>query len=391
MEFLFKFAALPDDAALLGDLDAAAARLAGKLTRLDLDAAGVSDYIKRYARAHVAHLRQTLQRYTYLLAWALTGQDTPPADLAILDYGGGCGILSMLAKEAGLGTVVYTDIYDVSCRDARTLARAVGCEAEHYVEGDINTIIGFAQKNRLRCDAVVSYDVLEHIYDVEAFLRRLGALSSGRLTAVLASAANPVNPKVVRRLQAGHREREFNDRERTEGHKERDALRAYLSARKEIIAQHAPALSPEEVDRLASATRELIKADIEACVDAYVATGRIPRQPGHPTNTCDPYTGNWAEHLMDLDVLTRALAESGFRVRVLGGYHTDTEAAVIGRRKRFERLFQNLLVSGLGRRGLRFAPFFTLYATRTAPVLDAERAGGTGNPPADAHREAQRP
>jgi len=391
MDFIFRFATLPGDAALLARLDAAAARLAGKLTRLDLDAVGVSDYIKRYARAHIAHLRQTLQRYTYLLAWALADQDGAPGDLTVLDYGGGCGILSMLAKETGFGTVVYSDIYDVSCRDARLFARAAGCEAEHYVEGDIEAVIAWAQKSSIRCDAIVSYDVLEHIYDVEAFLRRLGALSPGRLTAVLASAANPANPKVVRRLMATHRERELKDREKTEGHKQRDSLRAYLSARRKIIAQHAPSLSPEEVDRLASATRELIKADIEACVDAYVATGRIPRQPAHPTNTCDPYTGNWAEHLMDLDGLTRALAESGFRVRVLGGYHTDTEAAVIGHRKRFERLLQNLLVSALGRRGLRFAPFFTLYATRTAPILDAERTSGTGSPPANANRETKRP
>jgi hypothetical protein len=46
---------------------------------------------------------------------------------------------------------------------------------------------------------------------------------------------------------------------------------------------------------LAKKTRGLMKDDIEKLVEEYIASGKITYQPDHPTNTCDPYTGNWAD------------------------------------------------------------------------------------------------
>ena len=47
----------------------------------------------------------------------------------------------------------------------------------------------------------------------------------------------------------------------------------------------------------------------------------LPAAPVHPTNTCDPRTGNWAEHLMDLGTLRKKLAARGFESRILTGYY----------------------------------------------------------------------
>ena len=44
----------------------------------------------------------------------------------------------------------------------------------------------------------MSYDVLEHIYDVEGFLTNAGELTDGPLTLFMSSEANIYNPRNVR-------------------------------------------------------------------------------------------------------------------------------------------------------------------------------------------------
>ncbi|MBA7485996.1 hypothetical protein ES707_21548 [subsurface metagenome] len=63
-----------------------------------------------------------------------------------LDYGSGSGMLYLLAKQLGIGTVVYNDIYDVSCHDAKIIAKSIGNEADYYVQGNIDDVIIFFRK-----------------------------------------------------------------------------------------------------------------------------------------------------------------------------------------------------------------------------------------------------
>lgn len=108
-------------------------------------------------------------------------------------------------------------------------------------------------------------------------------------------------------------------RPREWGHKERDTLEAYFSARKKIISTYAPELKPEEVEYLAHSTRGLRQDDIQRSVDEYRQTGRISYKIDDPTNTCDPYTGNWCEHLIDFCWLTQVVREAGFSAEILPG------------------------------------------------------------------------
>jgi hypothetical protein len=62
-----------------------------------------------------------------------------------------------------------------------------------------------------------------------------------------------------------------------------------------------------------------IKKDIEKCVDEFYLKGSISYHINHPTNTCDPYTGNWAEHLMDYKWLRQIIKNSGFSVEIMTG------------------------------------------------------------------------
>ena len=57
-------------------------------------------------------------------------------------------------------------------------------------------------------------------------------------------------------------------------------------------------LPSRDLECLARQTRGLNRTDIERAVQSFLETCRMP-MPRHPTNTCDPYTGNWQEQLID--------------------------------------------------------------------------------------------
>src|SRR5207302_7833311 len=124
------------------------------------------------------------------------------AELTLLDHGGGSGVMSLFALELGVGTVVYNDIYDVSCADATRLAQAVDLRLEHSVCGDVDAIVSYLEENGIELNAAVSYDVLEHIYDIPGFLRAFAAapISERFFRMVFASSANIKNRRYLRNM-----------------------------------------------------------------------------------------------------------------------------------------------------------------------------------------------
>jgi len=360
MEFFYKNARLPKDDKILRAVNAAASRLFLKLNNLDINQLEVSDHTKVCLGNHIQSLKNRLMKFTYILSWAVANRDIPLNQFVLVDYGGGSGILSLLAKEYGIGTVIYTDIYDVSCKDAENIGQAINNPADYYVPGDIDELLFYIKNQQITCHALASYDVIEHIYDIEPYLKKLSKISDKDFVVVMGSGANPLNPLVARSLMKQHKLIEYLNREDKPGHKQRDILKAYYDVRREIISKYAPKLSPDEVERLTKATRGLIAQDIKHCVDVYLESGKICRQPDHPTNTCDPYTGNWAEHLMDIRMLKQVLVNNGFIVKILAGYYGGGSPL-----KRIVACWLNLLIFLLGDQiGLWFAPFYTIYASK---------------------------
>lgn len=358
MKYLYDNAKLPGDPSLLEKINLAAERLHQKLMKLDLKHSGVSDYNQRYLGDKLANPIVTFQLYTYLLILALVGNKVPLRKFGFVDYGGGFGLLSLLAKELGIGRVVYNDIYDVSCNDLRILSKEMDIAIDNYVCGDIDELINYLQDESLTINAISSYDVIEHIYDIEAYLRKLHLLPADRLRVVFGCGANIKNPLIRRELRKTHLEAEYKNREKKWGHKERDSLRSYLEMRKKIVREYNSALSENMVQRIAESTRGLMRDDIEKSVDEYRTTGRISYKPDHPTNTCDPNTGNWAEHLMEIEWLSNILRDEGFQVKILAGYWGYSDNL-------YKRLIKNLLNIGprlLRKNGLFFSSYYIVYA-----------------------------
>jgi len=361
-----------NDKQLQDQLTLAQSRLQDKLLNLDVTSLQLSEYNQRYLGIKISSLKGTLSLYSRLLYLALNNTQLSPKTSVLVDYGGGSGVISLLAAEMGVGTVIYNDIYDVSCKDVGILSNALGLPLDHIVCGDVDELMSYLQGNSISINAIVSYDVLEHIYDVETHFRKLGRLTGSRFRIVYASGANIENPRYVRSVKKKQLESEYETRDKKSGHKERDSLQAFLEIRKNMVSAYAPDLSFEVVEHLARSTRGLIQADIEKCVDEFRSKGCITYHIDHPTNTCDPYTGNWCEHLMEFEWLERTIKNSGFSVEIIAGRYTSGGSLL----KRSVKTFLNAMLKILGRRGMYIAPYYVVYGecAEQCAALDGDSA-----------------
>src|SRR5205809_3436273 len=114
-------------------MDNAIGALFLKLKKLDPLPNDVSEYNKKYLLRYIDNYTFYMGLYRQLFKKAIAKLTKPIADSVFVDYGGGCGMLSYLAKEIGFRTVVYNDIYPVSVSDVRILAKNLNIGIDHYI------------------------------------------------------------------------------------------------------------------------------------------------------------------------------------------------------------------------------------------------------------------
>lgn len=339
-------------------IEEAKKRLKVKLQTLDLNSLKVSNYNKKYFGGYLNHLDNILDIYSYLLSLCNITKNS-----VILDYGGGSGLLSLLNKEIG-ATTLYSDIYDVSCHDAEVIAEAIGNKADHYVCGDINNVIEYLKCNKINCNIVISYDVIEHIYNIEDFFNNMQYITDKSLIIVMASNANSLNPVINKRLMKSQIIVENEDRPYSTGHKERDNNRAFRNIRKEMIIRECVlnniTFNDDILSIMIENTRGMIEEDIKECIKTYITSGVIPNKILHPTNTCDPYTGNWSERLMNPYHLKDLLNKFGFKSMIVNGYYVYDSALF----KNCMHSILNVCINMLGPYGIRLAPYYIIYGKK---------------------------
>lgn len=343
-------------------LNNAADRLGKKLNQLKIAELAISQYNAQYlAHDHLNNLTSTLQKYVYILGSCIQSTQLPINEITFLEYGGGIGILSLLAREVGVKSVLYNDIYNISVQDAQNIATHLGLTANHYIPGDIDDVINYLKNNNIACHAVGSYDVIEHVYDIDVFLKKLSSLSKAKnFTLFMSSGANTLNPRIKNKLIKHHHEHEYQTRQTTSGHKQRDCLEGFLSVRRNIIKEYAPALSNAELNHLAQATRGKIKNDIHTTIDTYKKNKLLPAIP-ITSDTCDPHTGNWSEHLLDPYHLKNILYKQGLDAQVLCGYYGHQSRTI---KKYVCNLFNACITFAPTTLALRLAPFYTIYGKK---------------------------
>lgn len=360
MQYIYNAKSLPPiRREQLRTLDDAATRLARKIAAMDIAQLPLSEYGKENVGEFQRKAVETIKKYVHILAW-LRFPESADAPAMFVDYGGGHGLLGVLAKEAGFPNVIYNDIFSGCADDARQLARHLGCEADAYVVGDIHAVAESLKASPPATGAIASINVIEHIYDMDDFLKTAASLTRGAMTMVLSTSANPLNPSVARRHYRQHNEWEFTDGPHESSYP-MDTLRAFRDVRRDLIKEAAPGLATADVEALTVRTRGLHKADIQKAVKHFQATGQMPPQPKHPTNTCDPLTGSWQERLLDIDDVRATLGTCGFGVRVMGGYYAAHDG---GAGKKAVARLLNHGISLLGSQGARLAPCIMFHAAR---------------------------
>ena len=212
-------------------------------------------------------------------------------------------------------------------------------------------------KNNLNASGIISHNAIEHIYDMNELFANISRLAKREVFVWLSTGANPLRKKTADILTAHAIRVENETREREPGHKERNALMAYKEIRKEIISELRPELQEEIVLQLANATRGLRKDHIEKYIKNYVDGEPIVLTPSHPTNTCDPLTGNWAERLMDPFELVEDAAKHGLALKVLSGFWSMDGGNAI---KNSVKRLSNIAISIGGTSCLFMSPYFVI-------------------------------
>ena len=318
--------------------------LSDTLRHIDYAALPISDYSRRYLLRMLPVLDYYLDIYRRTLERAFRLTAKPLQELTLVDYGGGHGILSLCAKEAGVGRVIYVDYNPQAAETVQALSRRVGFGPDKVLTGDGAALLDGCRREGVVPDLLLGMDVIEHIYRLEDFFAQLYAVNP-RLSMIFTTGSTPYNPWVRRRL---HRVMAADEQGR-------DGQAGFLAQRREYLRQHCPQLDAAALDRWAVLTRGLTYADALQAVN-----DNLPPSPlgvDDPYNTCDPATGSWTERILPLAAYRRLLETYHARLEVSNGYYNTFRA--VGKRLPSE-LLNGLLATG----GFRFlAPFLFLTIT----------------------------
>ena len=301
-----------------------------KLSGLNVELLNISDYNKRYFGSLIKDeqsLKLNINKYSYLLKSVLKNFDYDDNNKPIfLDYGAGHGMMNLLAVQSNLfSKVIYSDIFEQSANDARIIANDINLLSDFYFVGDIIKIEEFVKNNNFKINIMTSYDVLEHIYNIEHFISKLPYIFDSNFSFVMASGANPLNPFIAYKIRKLHINFENNDRPVVFGRKSTDTLLSLRKQRENIILKYFKEknylYNQEELLKLTNLSRGLLDYDINYYLKDYIHNGFFNYKPDDPTNTCDSLTGNWFERLMNPFLLANKFRLYFAKINVSHGYY----------------------------------------------------------------------
>ncbi|WP_439130958.1 methyltransferase domain-containing protein [Polaribacter sp.] len=336
-------------------IDKAIHGLSKKIRLLDCEDLLISDYNKRYLKEYKDNLDFFMPLYKTLLKKVIQNLQKPISESSFVDYGGGCGILTFLAVELGFKRVIYNDIYEVSTEDVKVISSAIGLKVDDFITGDIEQFINTIKSNNIKIDHICSFDVLEHIYNLEDWFKKIKEIQRPFSLCFMTS-ANSSNPYINYKLKKIHRQAEFMGSKRKKGWKERDSNLPFLKIREKIISENFKNINTEKINLLAKNTRGLFGEDILQEVAYQLKTSDFRSIEKHPTNTCDPLTGNWAEHIIDLKPLKNSIKDINTTVKFTNSFYSYSNNKILN----FPKKIINFGMQVLGKENLFLSPSYTL-------------------------------
>ncbi len=322
---------------------------------LNIDEFTISDYSKRYLGHLLSHQLYYLDIYASVLDNVIRHFPKHIADVTLVDYGAGNGLMGMFAKHCGVGQVVICDLDPDFVYASRVTAAALDIKIDRYITGEIADLVVGLQD--LDVDAIAGTDVIEHIYDLDHFFSGLKKMNEQMIT-VFTTASNPCNffkVKSLQRLQA---------KDELEGSDPADSVLAgavphesFLHMREKIIRLNFPSMTDDQIMLLAKLTRGLKEDDIIDACSLFVKTGDLPVHE-NSTNTCHPITGSWTERVLPLSYFEKLYEKYGFRLEVISGFYNSYIAGP----KWVVNKILNLVIKLTGK---NTAPFITLIGYKT--------------------------
>jgi len=255
-----------------------------------------------------------LQIYAYIISMAIPESKPDFASLRLLDFGGGWGLMGLVAREAGIGQVTYLDKDPGVSSAARVISEGVGLPFDDYIHGGEEALLT-GDSNRF--DSIVSSDVLEHVYDIDGLFKAVSHACSPNGFMFHQTGANPKSPYQRYHLTRLHRKYETDNPAKLSTLHAQGG-RAHWEERKEFIQSYAPDITDPELETLAKCSRGLDRTDLQRAVDQY-STNKILPVPDHPTNTCT-LEGYWYERLMDPYEVIKKMNEYDFNSRLCRTY-----------------------------------------------------------------------
>ena len=210
-----------------------------KMQLLDQGSLDISDTSRNFLLKYIEHSRYFVSIYEQIMTKAIKKLTSPIDESTFIDYGGGTGILSCLAKEIGFKTVVYNDINKQSVTDARVISRKLDIEIDFYISGDIEEFIEEVTINRISPDLICSIDVLEHIYDLEFWISTIFKIKND-FSITFMTSANPCNPYISHKLKRLHNRSEHIGMDRNISYNETFLNSSMSDERRKIIKSGFP-------------------------------------------------------------------------------------------------------------------------------------------------------
>lgn len=309
-------------------------------------------YAISYLTDLINHRKHYLKIYSVVLEKALEAEDL--YNVKLLDFGTGNGLLALFAKFCGVKTVFASDVSSDFLDAAKALSKQLDIEIDGWILGNEDTLVDYF--NNTKIDLVVGTDVIEHIYNLEHFFKVLQQLNSS-VTTVFTTASVAENFFKSRKLKQLQIKDELEDSNAFQASYSNEfAGQSFLEIRKKIITAYHPALAVNEIEKLAIATKGLIKSDIEMVVNNYLVSKKIPNTISHSTNTCDPITGSWTERLLTVNEYRKIYSNSNLELTVFNGFYNSSENGF----KAYLANILNKVIDLVGKPSIAISPFIIL-------------------------------
>lgn len=301
-------------------------------------------YCKLYFERIQEHAAYYLKIYEAMFDRFMSFQKCEWTDCRLIDYGCGNGIAGLYAKYCGCKEVLLVDTNAIFLRAA--------VETAVHLKLAVNVMhADYPEVNFIGYDGVIAADVIEHIYSVPAFLKKVYS-DNPNIIAVFTTSSNPFNATQLKKLEQLQYLDEYVGNQ--EGGLMGPEHPPYRIMRASIIRD----LHPEQVitEELIDKTRGLAGDDLEVAAYNYFHHKIVP-SPAPGKNTCNPKTGSWTERIYSEQEWNQMMNKVGLDFNISPGFFDDTSGGI-------KKILKKWLNKRMVKDGVKFAPWILITTSK---------------------------